>query len=50
LTDVPVKLILLTFRLAAAKPRLAILDGLDNAQRAKLIADRLSHWEAIKST
>lgn len=29
---------------------LTTLDGLDNAQRAKLIADRLSNWEAIKST
>ena len=29
---------------------LAILDGSDNVQRAKLIADRLSNWEAIKST
>ena len=28
---------------------LAILDGRDNRQRVKLIADRLKHWKSIKS-
>ena len=34
----------------AASEDLRILDGSDNAQRAKLIADRLSHWKEITAT
>lgn len=34
----------------AASEDLKILDGSDNAQRAKLIADMLSHWKAVIST
>ena len=29
---------------------LKTLDGSDNTQRAKLIADMLSHWKAVIST
>ena len=28
---------------------LAVLDGADNRQRVKLIADRLKHWKSVKS-
>ncbi|HSS45201.1 MAG TPA: TIR domain-containing protein [Thermoanaerobaculia bacterium] len=35
--------------LRAQPEDLTILDGQDNRQRAKLIADRLKHWKAIKS-
>ena len=34
----------------AASEDLRILDGSDNAQRAKLIADMLVHWKAVTST
>ena len=34
----------------AASEDLKILDGSDNSQRAKLIADRLSHWKEITAT
>jgi len=36
--------------LRADPKHLSILDGSDNKQRAKLIADRLKNWKSIKST
>jgi hypothetical protein len=36
--------------LRAEPEDLGVLDGRDNRQRAKLIADRLKHWKAMTTT